>query len=160
MESNMTKANFEEIHATLALLCERFPKCFSIYERRRKPLKCGIDKDLAVALDGALTPTEINAALRHYIGNPCYQRAMSVAGTPRIDLDGNVAGGVTAAQAQAAWLWLRHLEQKIAARKAAITLAKKAAEEALKPRRLSLGDLKAAAVARRTARSLAPHHNG
>lgn len=120
-----------------------------LYERKRKPLKCGIDKDLTVALDGALTPSEISSALRLYISNRHYQLAMR-AGAPRIDLDGRPAGAVTVEQARAAGLLLRHLEQKIAARKTAITLAKKAAEEALKPKRLSLCDLKAAAVARRT----------
>jgi len=53
----------------LALLCERFPRCLVLYERKRKPLKCGIDKDLTVALDGALTPSEISSALRLYISN-------------------------------------------------------------------------------------------
>src|SRR5262249_60282393 len=147
----MTKPDFAKIHATPSLLAERFPRCFAIYEQRRRPLKVGIDRDILSALGGALTLNEIGVALRHYCGNRGYQRAMSTAGTPRIDLDGNAAGEVTVAQAEAAWLLLRHLEQKITARKAAITLAKKTAEEALKPKKLALAELKAAAVARRAA---------
>src|SRR5262245_34878002 len=50
----MTKAvtKVPEIAAALSLLAERWPKCFSVFERRRRPLKVGIDRDIKAALDG------------------------------------------------------------------------------------------------------------
>ena len=42
----------KQIEATIALLCERFPKCFVMFERRRVPLKVGIrDDGVSVGLD-------------------------------------------------------------------------------------------------------------
>jgi ProP effector len=99
-------------------------------------------------LDGAITPSELSAALRSYTGNRLYQLSLR-AGAPRIDLDGNMAGSVTAEQAAAAWAWLRHYEAKAARRKAEIAQAKAVEAEALKPKRLGLADLKAAAIARK-----------
>jgi sRNA-binding protein len=39
----------------IELLAEQFPKCFAIYERRRRPLRIGIYNELLAALDGAVT---------------------------------------------------------------------------------------------------------
>src|SRR5262249_2542147 len=74
-----------------ALLCERFPKCFVLYEARRRPLKIGTDKDILAALDGAVTPDELSKALCLYVINKTY-RARLKAGATRIDLDGIPAG--------------------------------------------------------------------
>ena len=134
--------------AVLALLTETFPRCFSVYERRRKPLKVGIDRDILERLGGAIAPNELSSALRSYTSNRLYQLAMRD-GAPRIDLDGNPAGSVTAEQAEAAWAWLRHYEQRAAQRKAEKAQAKAVEAEAMKPKRLSLADLKAAALARK-----------
>jgi ProP effector len=91
------------VNAAIALLAETWPLCFAIYERRRQPLKVGIRSDILAALDGAATPEELGAALRSYTGNPHYLRAMFIgAPRPRIDLDGNPYGEVTAEQAAAA----------------------------------------------------------
>lgn len=37
-----------EIAAVIALLAERFPKTFFVFERRRRPLKLRIDMDLQI----------------------------------------------------------------------------------------------------------------
>jgi hypothetical protein len=63
------------ISATIAVLCERFPRCFVQYERRRKPLKIGIHTDLLQALEGAVAPLELGRALQAYVSNPFYLRA-------------------------------------------------------------------------------------
>jgi ProP effector len=78
--------------AMLAMLCQRWPSCFNLNNRR--PLKIGIAHDLTRALgDTALRP-ELKAALNLYCGNLGYLSRMK-AGTSRIDLDGNEVGFVS-----------------------------------------------------------------
>lgn len=83
---------------TLELLAERWPRCFAIFEQRRRPLKLGIDQDIAAALADPFTPDELKSALRFYVGNIGYLLACRE-GAERVDLDGNVVGAVTAAEA-------------------------------------------------------------
>jgi hypothetical protein len=51
------------IHALRALLkiLLRLPKCFVVFEQRRKPLKVGIDRDILERLGEAMTPAELFA---------------------------------------------------------------------------------------------------
>jgi hypothetical protein len=56
-------ARREAVAAAIALLAELYPKCFSIYERRRRPLKIGIHNDVLAAVDGVITPAELHGAL-------------------------------------------------------------------------------------------------
>ena len=60
------------VAAVIALLAETFPRCFTVYEGRRRPLKLGIHRDILAAFAEALTPAELNAALRAYCGNRVY----------------------------------------------------------------------------------------
>ena len=46
----------QDVDATIELLCERFPRCFFMFERKRLPLKVGIFDDIAAQLDGAIEP--------------------------------------------------------------------------------------------------------
>ncbi len=85
------------IAAVLDLLTETWPACFSIYERRRKPLKIGIHRDILAVLDGAVTPAELSRALRCYVANKVYRERL-IAGAVRVGLDGKPAGEVTAEQ--------------------------------------------------------------
>jgi ProQ/FINO family len=85
----------------IALLAERWPACFHVFERRRRPLKLGIHLEILAALDGAMTPAELTSALRRYTGNHCYLRRMST-GAARIGLDGNPTGTVSTEEAAAA----------------------------------------------------------
>jgi ProP effector len=130
----------DEKAAALALLAGTFPK------RRRKPLNVGIHIDLQAALDGAVTPREVRAALRHYTGKAGYLSG-SRTGAQRIDLDGNVAGIVTANEEE-------HSQRRLAgmaaakARRAQERTQQQAAEEAPQPRRAGLADLRAAAQRR------------
>jgi hypothetical protein len=61
----MNKAKLQDatVAAVIAVLAEMFPKCFSVYEGRRRPLKIGIHRDIGAALDGAVTPAELHRAL-------------------------------------------------------------------------------------------------
>jgi sRNA-binding protein len=85
---------------TVALLAETWPACFTVYERRRRPLKLGIHHDILAALDGAIT-LQVHRALRYYTGNTWYLRA-TVAGAAPIGLDDNPAGAVNAEEAAVA----------------------------------------------------------
>jgi len=85
------KAAKADINAVIELLAERWPKAFSIYEARRRPLKIGIRDDILAALDGALTPVELGRALRVYTSNRVY-RSRLVAGTARFNLEGDPLG--------------------------------------------------------------------
>lgn len=65
----------EEISAAEALinqLAERWPKCFAVFEQRRKPLKLGIHRDITLEV----TPEMLSLAMRLYTCNVGYLRAM------------------------------------------------------------------------------------
>lgn len=90
--------------ATIALLAATWPATFSIYERKRRPLKIGIRDEILAAIGGTIELEELTAALRRYTGNTCYLRAMFIGapGIPRIGLDGQPCGEVTPEQAATA----------------------------------------------------------
>jgi ProP effector len=126
--------------AAIALLVERYPKTFAVYEARRRPLKIGIDRDLVAALGGAMTPRELGSALRCYCSNEGYLRNM-LKGAWRVDLDGNPCGAVTG-EAET------HARETLAAKRRKAPKPAPAPEPP-QPKRLSLADLRAAAIARR-----------
>jgi ProP effector len=134
----------QNVMATLALLAERWPRCFVIFEQRRRPLKIGIHTDILAALDGAVTPAKLGHALRAYVHNSVY-RSRLIAGATRVDLDGEPAGVVTKKEATSASVTRDSSPSK-------------ASPPAVKPtttiaavRRLSLADLKEAAQRRKAA---------
>ena len=89
----------EETLALITLLAERFPACFAIFERRRRPLKVGINQDIIAAV--GLAPDELGRALRRYTQADGYLAKLR-AGAARIALDGQAAGAVTEDEAKAA----------------------------------------------------------
>jgi sRNA-binding protein len=118
----------------IKLLSEKFPAAFGCHERERRLLKIGIHLDILTALKGAVTPDELKHALHVYTANRLYRAQLQV-GATRIDLAGKPAGVVTAKQAIKA---LVTAEQ--------ITSPPMGAPG---PHRLSLTDLKAAALRRK-----------
>ena len=84
--------------AALALLCERWPKCFFMFQGRRLPLEIGIHKDIP---DGLIEPKILRLAFRLYVNNPGYLNAMRL-GAARVDLNGEVAGTVDENDAKSA----------------------------------------------------------
>jgi sRNA-binding protein len=151
----MSQSHNQAVAAVIALLAETFQKCFSVHEGRRRPLKLKIHLDIQAALDGAITPAELHKALGMYCSNPVYL-GHTRKGAWRLDLDGKPAGIVTAdeeAHAQATLAGIR------AKREARAATAKPAAQPAIPQpaQRLSLADLKAAALARKTGLNL--HNN-
>jgi ProP effector len=135
----MSQSHNQAVAAVIALLAETFPKCFSVHEGRRRTLKLKIHLDIQAALDGAITPAELHKALGMYCSNQVYL-SHTRKGAWRLDLDGNPAGVVTADEEA-------HAKARLAARKA----PKPTTSEPPAPKRLSLADLKAAALARKTA---------
>lgn len=85
-----------DARAQIALLAELFPKCFAVYEARRKPLKIGIRGDLVAAVGGftGAQIRELHATLGRYVGSTGYLRAMDPKAV-RVDLNGQPAGEVT-----------------------------------------------------------------
>jgi ProP effector len=92
----ISRDDIKRIHATIADLAGRWPKCFSVLETRRRPLKLGIHEDIAAAAPD-LDPTDLSNALRYYVGNLFYLNACTI-GAPRVDLNGDACGEVTAEQ--------------------------------------------------------------
>ena len=128
------KEQYEANGATIALFAARWPRCFSVYEARRRPLKVGIHLEIIAALDGIVTPAQVGAALRLYVCNRVY-RCRSYAGATRIDLEGNAAGVVTPEQAK---------KIKVKAKK-----PETIAVMPVSPKRITLDDLREAAKRRR-----------
>jgi ProP effector len=85
-----TTTRDDKADAALALLCERWPKCFFMFPGRCLPLKIGIHKDIP---DGLIEPKILRLAFRLYVNNPGYLNAMRL-GAARVDLNGEVAGTV------------------------------------------------------------------
>jgi sRNA-binding protein len=71
----MSKKSRDLASAAMALLVERFPRCFD--ERNRRPLKIGINADVVVAMAGPMTARDVANALRFYTGSVLYQRALT-----------------------------------------------------------------------------------
>jgi ProP effector len=127
------RQNKHRTDAVLELLAATWPACFSIWEKRRQPLKIGIHLDILAALDGAVTPAELSRALRFYVANNVY-RSRLVAGAARVDLNGEPAGEVTVQQVT-----------RQAAPRAPRTIATSSAPRTVAPPRISLADLREAA---------------
>jgi sRNA-binding protein len=151
--------------AVIALLAERWPQCFSVYEKRRKPLKLGIHIEILAALGDAVTPSELSVALGIYCRNGVYLCRCSE-GAPRIGLNGNCTGHVTAEEAEhaAARLGGRAVKRPVSAGNNVLSktahcavLPPSVEGIAARPKRLSLDDLRAAAAARRQQESEAMH---
>lgn len=156
MERVMTaRYDLESVNAMLWLLSERWPKCFFVFEQRRRPLALRIDQAITAAMADTITPEELEAALRHYCGNTAYLFACRE-GADRIGLDGEPAGTVTAHEAEHAVYILERRRQKAAAKAKAnkLTTAQQAKlAPRPEPKRISLSDLRAAAQQRRAAAS-------
>jgi sRNA-binding protein len=150
----MSRSHNQAVTAAIALLAETFPRCFSVYEGRRRPLKIGIHKDILAAVDGALTLPELSKALGAYCSNHVYL-GHTRKGAWRLDLDGKPAGTVTADEEAHAKATLVGIRAKKEARAATAPAAAQPATPQ-PPKRLSLADLKAAALARRHSENCTP----
>jgi len=103
-------------HEGIDKLAHLFPHCFFRRSHLRRPLKLGIHEDI-IAQHPELDRTLIGRGLNAYTHSTTYWLTLT-AGTPRIDLAGNLAGEVTLKEEE-------HARRKIA--KAARRAAAKAA---------------------------------
>jgi len=81
------------MHEGINLLVELYPRCFC--RTNRRPLKVGIYEEV-ISQRPEMSKPQIKRLLKEYTQSPEYWSTLT-AGTPRIDLAGNVAGEVTAA---------------------------------------------------------------
>ena len=129
-------------------LAERFPKCFTAFQKKRKPLKIGIHGDIADQFGDTVDRKTLALALRLYTGNVFYRMAQRE-GVPRFDLDGEPCGTVSEEDAQSAARDVtlarakrKHLEPKPVAK----------SPPSPPPRKpLGLAELRAAALQRKAA---------
>jgi ProP effector len=168
-------SNNATMETAIAELAVAFPAAFTLDPTLVRPFKLGIKDDIYA--QSAISRRRITAALRSYCNSVHYLRA-STEGAVRIDLTGEPAGTVTATEARHATERVSSLVKEAAKRasKAAsasrgaqtpkgtgsATAAPKASDirkrtlatEPTTPRqkRLSLGDLKRAAAARKAMR--------
>ena len=150
------------VRDTIATLAERFPACFSL-DRYRKPLKVGIRDEVLAAVPD-VPAKQVGLALKVYTSNPGYLHFIRE-GADRVGLGGEVTGQVTADEAENAKQRLAQVteaEKRLAQRtqqpiaKQAKPVSETCSPQAIRPSkpaapRLGLGDLKAAARARRNA---------
>jgi ProP effector len=106
------------IQPVLALLAERWPHCFNLDPRRRKPLAVGIRAEIEQQ-HPQMDPRLLRKALSFYVANMAYQRTLIVPGAVRVALDGSASGTVTAEQAKKAILSVSAFAEKQGARLAA-----------------------------------------
>ena len=113
----------ENIHAALTDLATRYPRAFVLEKYRpHRPLKVGVAADI-LARCPVLTRRELGPALGVYAKRVMYLQSL-VAGAIRIDLDGNPAGEVSAADAEHAAATLAEILAAREARRAAAMVAK------------------------------------
>jgi ProP effector len=99
LELNRKDRQRKQANDVIAVLADWWPYAFSVFEGRRQPLKLGIHDEILIAANGAITAAELANALRHYCNNVGYLRA-NFAGSARVDLNGELAGKVTADEAK------------------------------------------------------------
>jgi len=141
--SSRTSKENPEVNAAVDLLAELFPKTFSRFEQRRRPLKVGIRTDILATLDGVIMPNELAHALSCYCANVHYLDACRP-GAARIGLDGEPAGIVTVEEAAHAFDKYTGLLARRARRRASST-----AQPKPKSKGDGLAELRAAALRRK-----------
>ena len=118
----------EDKQAALVHLAEWFPQTFVLEKYLpHRPLKIGICPDI-LARCPVLTRRELGTVLGVYASRVMYLQSL-VAGAIRIDLDGNPAGEVSAADAAHAAATLAGILASREARRAAAMAAKRAARD-------------------------------
>lgn len=92
----MSNRKHRQLAPTVVELCAQvWPRCFAVYQQRRRPLKVGIHHDIRTLVGDELDRKLLTAALRLYTGNPFYLRALIEPGAVRVDLSGNPVGEVS-----------------------------------------------------------------
>jgi ProP effector len=155
------------MHEGIDLLAELYPRCFC--RTNRRPLKIGVCEEV-ISQHPEMSRHRIKRLLKTYTQSPEYWSTLT-GGAPRIDLAGNVAGEVTAADEEDAKRKIAKearraaaeaiVDRKVAGQPAAKSVAERPGQQNPIPEakseqsapagspRLGLAGLKAAAQARR-----------
>ena len=133
----------------LALLCAKFPKTFFVYERRRRPLKVGIHRDIEAVLGAEVDQQILGWTIGAYVFNVGYLSSLRV-GAERLDLDGNPAGVITEADARFAQRGIKIIKDR--EQKRAETKREEPPPPRPAPRRDGLAELREAALRRKAGR--------
>ena len=111
------RANREETEETIRMLVDRYPKCFFVGPRPRRPLKKNITADLQQ--DGFPAAYELIAsAVEWYQSHFGYQYSLET-GARRINLNGKEVGTVTEQEHLAAEKKIKESKAILAERKSA-----------------------------------------
>jgi sRNA-binding protein len=95
-------------------LADKYPKCFVVDPRMRRPLKRDIITDLQK--EKVLDDDRVAAAVSFYTRNWTYQKCAIQAGLERVDLNGNKAGIVTELEQRTAQKRVQVEKQEISER--------------------------------------------
>jgi sRNA-binding protein len=94
----------EDRDRAIQALAREYPKTFFVIGERRKPLKHDIDKDIEADIakdnDHPLLDYDIGDALAWYQSHVGYQKACSIAGASRLDLQGKPVSKITVNEAR------------------------------------------------------------
>ena len=118
----------QDINAVLTRLTEAFPQAFVLDQYQpHRPLKVGIFSEIA-ARCADLARSDLTTVLSIYTRRMKLQSL--VAGTARVDLDGNPCGDVTAADQERAVVRLAGIQAAREAKRAATAAGTRAAKQA------------------------------
>jgi sRNA-binding protein len=96
----------QTVAAVIALLAEKWPRAFSVFEKNRKPLKLNIHLDIMKEMEGTITPIELSVAMKCYVANKFYLKRCRKVGAPRFNLAGEPEGVISESEADYAKLTL------------------------------------------------------
>lgn len=104
----------QELEKGIELLAEKYPKCFFVNPRMRRPLKKNIAADLQK--DGiAMATNLIDAGIDWYKSHIGYQYSLE-AGAKCLDLNGREVGTVTESEHRAAQKQIQEINERMAER--------------------------------------------
>jgi ProP effector len=154
---NGARDDIKRIQKTIALLAERWPRCFFLHPPHRRPLKIRIDQDIAAAAPD-IEPTLLGRTLGYYVNGIAYLDNCRP-GAARIDLNGEVCGSVSPEDAERATRRYAAALKRSAARRRAVEVVASAPTSPAAPstspstspapKRLGLADLKRLALERK-----------
>jgi sRNA-binding protein len=92
----------QDHNEVIRTMAELFPRAFFVDGRLRQPLKKNITAEIEAQHLPQFEGVSVGGALDWYTGHYGYLKSLAVAGSRRLDLDGNPAGTVTETEAKAA----------------------------------------------------------
>ena len=107
------KDNHNLTQLLLKTLCEKYPKCFNLKDR--KPLKIGIDEDI-LQENSNINTENLKKAIGYYCGNIHYHGSFAES-THRIDLNGKPCQIIDAPHKDNASHAYNRLKKKFSAKK-------------------------------------------